>query len=161
MDFGHPRRINLLCSRILLSTFLAGGDEITAAAVARIAMESGRNRRGFAGGYSGPSTVRPCRLIAPFSKTQTGPALEIPTLTHSSVGRCPASSRACVQRPGLPFGLCRWFGTQPYFLLISGSMSGILRAAALQRAFATREGMRTQVLHIDCPGRFELTGRLG
>jgi len=36
---GIPRRINLLCNRLLLATFLANGNDITSADVARVAME--------------------------------------------------------------------------------------------------------------------------
>ena len=160
---GTPRRINLLCNRILLSTFLSGGDEITAAAVARIAMEI---RAEIGEVLPGPAAA-PDRAAMPtdrpiFQDPNESRPLEIPTLTHSvEPGALPHLAPAFNAPAYTVQASVDGSGTQPYFLLISGSMSGILRAAALQRAFATREGMPgLKVLHIDCPGHFELTGDL-
>ncbi|HET8870912.1 MAG TPA: XrtA/PEP-CTERM system-associated ATPase, partial [Aquabacterium sp.] len=161
---GTPRRINLLCNRILLSTFLAGGNEVTAAAVARIAMEIRAEI-----GEALPAPVA-TRAAEPQPQTD-GPApsdidphaprpLAIPTLTQS-VEPKDLTTRSDTA-PGYSVqDLAGADSNSPYFLLISGSMSGALRAAALQQAFASRAGTPgLKYLQIDSPGHFELSTEL-
>ncbi|HET8694195.1 MAG TPA: XrtA/PEP-CTERM system-associated ATPase [Aquabacterium sp.] len=163
---GTPRRINLLCNRILLSTFLAGGDEITAAAVARIAMEIRAEI-----GEALPSRVTAPASDAPPSSTSAPSDVDphaprplvIPTLTHSVEPGDWASSGPAAFEPS--YSVNDQGDTNGsaglYFLLIAGSMAGALRAAALQQAFATRAGVPSlKVLQIDCPGHFELSAEL-
>ncbi|MGE5450919.1 MAG: XrtA/PEP-CTERM system-associated ATPase [Acidobacteriota bacterium] len=140
---GTPRRINLLCNRVLLSTFLAGGSEITAAAVARIAMEI----RAEIGEV----------LPAPQQAASTAPSFEVPTLTHSVEPAHMTPRPASQATAGLSVQGDVATG-EPFFLLVSGSMSGAIRAAALQQAFATRAGLPPlKLVQVDSPGHFELT----
>lgn len=156
---GIPRRINLLCNRVLLSTFLSGGTEVTASAVARIAMEI---RAEIGGALAAPpQAANPVPPSQP--DTMSARPFEVPTLTHSIASDFPSPF---VAGTGSTHATAPSYTTQgdtntaePYFLLISGSMSGAVRAAALQQAFATRSGVPTlKVLQIDSPGHFELTG---
>lgn len=155
---GTPRRINLLCNRVLLSTFLTGGTEITASAVARIAMEI---RAEIGEAFPAPHTPEPTVAAIQTTPVSESRPLEIPTLTQtldqvglSSLPNAPSASTYIA--PNEPTAAD---GAGPYFLLISGSRAGILRAAALQQAFATRASAAAlKVLQIDSPGHFELTG---
>ena len=151
---GTPRRINLLCNRVLLSTFLAGGSEITASAVARIAMEI-RAEIGEALPVHAPAVATSPAFAPP---TSNAPAYEIPTLTHSVE---PFQSRSPQASPSVSHYTVQGDAdhTEPFFLLVSGSMSGAVRAAALQQAFANRSGLPAlKLLQVDSPGYFELTG---
>ncbi|MBP8191507.1 MAG: XrtA-associated ATPase [Aquabacterium sp.] len=155
---GTPRRINLLCNRVLLSTFLTGGTEITASAVARIAMEI---RAEIGEAFPAPHTPEP--PVATISSTPVSESrpLEIPTLTQTldPVGFQPLPSAPSASTYIAQNEPTAADGAGPYFLLISGSRAGILRAAALQQAFATRASAAAlKVLQIDSPGHFELTG---
>lgn len=157
---GTPRRINLLCNRVLLSTFLSGGTEITASAVARIAMEiRAEIGEAFPAPNAAPHSPEPASVLStPVSESRP---LEIPTLTQTldPVGLAPtqfAPSTSTYISPNEPTTAD---GAGPYFLLISGSRAGVLRAAALQQAFSTRASAAAlKVLQIDSPGHFELTG---
>lgn len=153
---GTPRRINLLCNRVLLSTFLSGGTEITASAVARIAMEI---RAEIGEAFPSPNTPEPTAPPVQAPSVSESRPLEVPTLTQTiePTGLAPtASSVATYIAHSEP---ANSDGAAPYFLLISGSRAGILRAAALQQAFSTRANAASlKVLHIDSPGHFELTG---
>lgn len=155
---GTPRRINLLCNRVLLSTFLSGGTEVTASAVARIAMEI-RTEIGEA--LPTPSMVETSSTNRHSSPSTESKPLEIPTLTQTwepvggSQPSVTPSAHAYIEHNELSSTR----DEAPYFLLISGSRAGILRAAALQQAFSNRVSAATlKILQIDSPGHFELTG---
>lgn len=124
---GIPRRINLLCNRLMLATFLAESRIVTATDVARVALEI-RAEIGEAIPASAPANAAP-------PPPPTSPSSELPK---------PSVSR-------LPDG-------QEHVLLIAASRASGIRAAALQRAFASRQGLpELQTLVIDAPGRFELS----
>lgn len=124
---GIPRRINLLCNRLMLATFLAESRIVTATDVARVALEI-RAEIGEAIPASAPANAAP-------PPPPTSPSSELPK---------PSASR-------LPDG-------QEHVLLIAASRASGIRAAALQRAFASRQGLpELQTLVIDAPGRFELS----
>jgi len=79
---GIPRRINLLCNRLLLATFLAEGHHITATDVARIAMEI----RAEIGEPTLTKVViakEPHPHFAPASEVAASVPLSMPTLTDS------------------------------------------------------------------------------
>ena len=152
---GTPRRINLLCNRVLLSTFLTGGTEITASAVARIAMEIRAEI-----GEALPAPIPPVTNTGRTDSVAPQP-FDVPTLTQ-------ALDTPPLEQPlAIPAGASfvsndrshESDASAPYFMLISGSRAGALRAAALQQAFATRTGIPAlKVLQIDSPGHFELSG---
>ena len=147
---GTPRRINLLCNRILLSTFLSGGNDITAANVARIGMEIRAEIGESIHVYTPPSST-PAPQAVP--STASPVPFDVPTLTHSVVsGDLPqAPSPSYTVQDQEP-------SSNPFFLLVSGSRSGAVRTAALQRAFSSRSDMPDlKVLQIERPGYFELT----
>ncbi|MFN4264342.1 MAG: XrtA/PEP-CTERM system-associated ATPase [Aquabacterium sp.] len=168
---GTPRRINLLCNRVLLSTFLAGSHEITAAAVARIAMEIRAEI-----GEAAPAPVyTPSPQPAAVAGQHDAP-LRSPAFTHSTPGALDAIPTLTEQAdipvaytqtwapPPAPSNYALQFSEGqfnpggPFFLLVCGSMSGAVRAAALQQSFARRAAVPSlKILQIDTPGHFELT----
>lgn len=146
---GIPRRINLLCNRLLLATFLAEGQEITATDVARIAMEI-RAEIGEA------VTSRPMGDASPSVEPVQEPLrpMVVPTLTDS-----------IAQQPDAPLKFTNELmqprqtrGPKTHaFLLIVGSRTGCVRAAALQRAFAARNDLPAlKMLLLNVSGHFEL-----
>lgn len=143
---GIPRRINLLCNRVLLGTFLAGEHDISAATVSRIAQEI-RAEIGepavSSGGGSAPPAIAPAVTLK---------ESVIPTLTQGLDGPVPTSSWSApdIQAGNPP--------DTPFLLCLTGSRTGCLRAAPLLKALATRSDLPpARLLHIDTPGHFELT----
>jgi UDP-N-acetylglucosamine 2-epimerase (non-hydrolysing) len=111
--------------------------------------------------FPAPHTPEP--PVATISSTPVSESrpLEIPTLTQTldPVGFQPLPSAPSASTYIAQNEPTAADGAGPYFLLISGSRAGILRAAALQQAFATRASAAAlKVLQIDSPGHFELTG---
>ena len=153
---GIPRRINLLCNRILLATFLAEGNEITAADVARIALEI-RAEIGEATLSPPPAMgVSPAHLASDATSLPQGmPShLSMPTLTDS-VQALPTQPQF---RNELFTPTVHVNTDQAFLLLIASSRTCCIRAAALQKAFASRQDLPAlKWLMIDAPGRFELT----
>ncbi|MBA4110140.1 MAG: ATPase [Leptothrix sp. (in: Bacteria)] len=141
---GIPRRINLLCNRILLATFLAGEHEISGASVSRIAQEIRAEIGEPVLSNTGAS-----------SSANTSLALKesvIPTLTQGLDGPVPGNNWAAPvinpeAQPNTPFLLC-----------LTGSRTGCLRASPLLKALSSRADLPpARLLHIDTPGHFELT----
>lgn len=152
---GIPRRINLLCNRLLLATYLAEGEQITATDVARVAMEiraeigeptTHRVAETAPASEPSPATHRP----APVAEQ---PFLRMPTLTDSVelTPDAPLQFTNELLRPPER-------GPQSHvFLLIASSRTGCVRAAALQKAFASRGDLPAlKLLVINAPGQFEL-----
>lgn len=162
---GIPRRINLLCNRLLLSTFLAGEDHITAPQVAAVAMEI-RAEIGEALPYA-PSSAQP--LVAPSAPARQAPA----ALAPSAYPAAATDHRAERPAPPAPHTdpLQAWAPPQlatheprhgdahseRFFLIVTGSRTACLRTAALQKAFGNRNDLPPlKHLQIDTPGAFEL-----
>lgn len=165
---GIPRRINLLCNRLLLATYLADGVDITSANVAAIAMEI-RSEIGEAlpqrsldtppASHTPPpidhssSTSEPKPLTDPLDATPGGrPPGELAPLSgiYSANPAGEPNLGLRTQDAGDP--------SAPFFLIVSGSRSACLRTAALRKAFANRSELpMLKHLHIDTPGRFELS----
>ena len=153
---GIPRRINLLCNRLLLATYLAEGNEITSADVARVAMEI-RAEIGEPVMSRQDAPAPSPAAFTPQPPTQAEPqrSLVMPTLTDSAA--LPPES------PRFPNELLRPAASRgprsDAFLIVASSRSGCVRAVALQKAFANRADLPTlKLLVLNAPGRFELTG---
>ena len=159
---GIPRRINLLCNRLLLATFLAESHIITAADVARVALEI-RAEIGEATPSASPA-ANGSPHMAPHQarEPQIGPAGDhlsqqaawIPTLTDNVV------SPAVLPHftPATHHLGSSDSAQSPHLLLVAASRAGCIRAAALQKAFLARQDLpRLQTLLIEAPGRFELS----
>jgi UDP-N-acetylglucosamine 2-epimerase len=147
---GIPRRINLLCNRLLLATYLAEGKDITAADVARIAMEI----RAEIGEPTLTRVDSHSQAPAAESLPPVQRPLVMPTLTDSV--EAPSDTPR--------FGNELLHPTQVRgprthaFLMIAGSRTGCVRAAALQKVFASRTDLpNLKLLVINAPGQFELT----
>lgn len=160
---GIPRRINLLCNRILLATFLAEGNEITAADVARIALEI-RAEIGEATLSPPPVMGSPqqanlttdsAAISMQVGLSQGMPShLSMPTLTDSVLA-LPTQQQF---RNELFTPTAHVNTDQAFLLLVASSRTCCIRAAALQKAFASRQDLPAlKWLIIDAPGRFELT----
>jgi len=159
---GIPRRINLLSNRILLATFLAEGNDITAADVARIALEI-RAEIGEAT-LTPPPAMGPSPVHLATATGDAGPSgmqpgqlspLTLPTLTDS-VQALPTQPQF---RNELFTPTVHVDAQQAFLLLVASSRTCCIRAAALQKAFASRQDLPAlKWLMIDAPGRFELTG---
>ncbi|TAK93307.1 MAG: DUF2075 domain-containing protein [Aquabacterium sp.] len=148
---GIPRRINLLCNRLLLATFLAEGRSITSTDVARIAMEIRAE-------IGEPTLTRvDSHNIAPAAANLPEPQrpLVMPTLTDSVEAplETPKFSNELLNPDSVR-------GPRTHaFLMVAGSRTGCIRAAALQKAFATRTDLPAlKLLTINAPGQFELNG---
>jgi UDP-N-acetylglucosamine 2-epimerase len=152
---GIPRRINLLCNRLLLATFLVEGREITAADVARIAMEI-RAEIGepvMSRVENQPPQAQQVQVSERLPEPSNRP-LAMPTLTDSVVlaPETPQFSNQLLQPTASR-------GPRAHaFLMIVGSRAGCVRAAALQKAFASRTDLPAlKLLMLSAPGHFELT----
>ncbi len=157
---GIPRRINLLCNRLLLATYLAEAQRITAPDVARVAMEIraeigeplGHARAPTAEpGAMPPGDVQPLRppTTQPGALDEPPPAAITPTLLTDAV--VPPTVQWA---PPVPAN-----GQGEAFLLVASSRASAIRAAALQRAFASRNDLPPlKLLVMQSPGSFELTG---
>ena len=141
---GIPRRINLLCNRVLLGTFLAGGHEISALGVSRIAQEIRAEIGEPIPGHHGTS--------APSAPVLALEDLGAPTRPQALDGPEAAS------RWIAPAALSSGQADTPFILCLTGSRTGCLRAAPLLKALSNRSDMLpARLLHIDTPGHFELT----
>ena len=157
---GIPRRINLLCNRVLLATFLAESHIVTAADIARVALEIraeiGEVTPTSPPAGSGMATLSPSQTSEPrlaASGYGSPPAQAVPTLTDNVVMPPLQPQFATAQFHGQVAS-----GSQPHVLMITASRAGCIRAAALQRSFASRQDVPPlRTLLIDSPGRFELT----
>ncbi|MBI5926160.1 MAG: UDP-N-acetylglucosamine 2-epimerase [Aquabacterium sp.] len=148
---GIPRRINLLCNRLLLATYLIEGHNVTSADVARIAMEIRAE-------IGEPTLTRVANHdLSPATEAVPQPQrpLVMPTLTDSVEAPLdmPRFSNALLQPATVR-------GPRTHaFLMVAGSRTGCIRAAALQKAFAARTDLPAlKLLTINAPGRFELHG---
>lgn len=148
---GIPRRINLLCNRLLLATYLTEGNEITAADVARIAMEIRAE-------IGEPTMTRAAEPPPPRLPSNAEPPRGLsvmPTLTDSLELTPDAPARFTNElleaaAPREP--------SARVMLLIAASRTGCIRAAALQKAFANRNDLPDlKLLVLNAPGQFELT----
>jgi general secretion pathway protein A len=148
---GIPRRINMLCNRLLLATFLAEGHLITAADVARIALEIRAEI-----GEVTPSAPPAGSGLAPLAPSvqATPPAgLSLPTLTDN------ISALPLQPQFSNPLMAPHQATSLGHVLLVTGSRAGCVRAAALQKAFSSRQDLPAlRFLLVDAPGRFELQG---
>ncbi len=147
---GIPRRINLLCNRLLLATFLAEGHNITVTDVARIAMEI---RAEIGEPIASRLSEAPVAETAPMQQAYR-PG-NMPTLTHSVTSQ----SDAPLQFTNELLQPTQQRGPRTHaFLLIVGSRTGCVRAAPLQRAFAARDDLPAlKILALNVPGHFELS----
>lgn len=155
---GIPRRINLLCNRILLATFLAEGNEITAADVARIALEIRAE--------IGEATLSPPPAMAAvqphLAQAHLAPSAPGHMLAHASL---PTLTDSVLSLPAQPEFRNELFtptlhvdADKAFLLLVTSSRTGCVRTAALQKAFASRQDLPAlKWLVIDAPGRFELS----
>ena len=159
---GIPRRINLLCNRILLATFLAEGNEITAADVARIALEI---RAEIGEATLSPPPVMgstPAHLASDVTATSMQAGLQPGLPSHLSMPTLTDSVQPLPTQPQFRNELftptVHAHTDQAFLLLIASSRTCCIRAAALQKAFASRQDLPAlKWLMIDAPGRFELT----
>ncbi len=148
---GIPRRINLLCNRLLLATYLAEGHEVTAAAVAKVAMEIRAE-------IGEPTVTRVESLGAPSPE----PLHVQPT--DAAAIRMPEPVSAVpqvVSPPSVSWSVSNAgvSSQDQHLLLVVSSRAGCVRAAALQRAFSARNDLPPlRLLVINTPDRFELTG---
>lgn len=141
---GIPRRINLLCNRILLATFLAGESEITAASVSRIAQEIRAE--------IGEPVLSNSGMFPAASTAWTPKDSSTPTLTQSLGETGPTSHLAA------PLINPEAKTDTPFLLCLTGSRTGCLRASPLLKALSCRAELpAARLLHIDTPGHFELT----
>ncbi|MDE2400750.1 MAG: XrtA-associated ATPase [Burkholderiales bacterium] len=141
---GIPRRINLLCNRVLLATFLASEQTISGASVSRIAQEIRAE-------IGEPVLSMPLSAPAPTQLNQTdafnttltqGDESDVPTAAWSSP--IPSVAHSGVDAP--------------FLLCVTGSRGACLRAASLLKALGNRSDLpAARLLHIDTPGNFELT----
>jgi UDP-N-acetylglucosamine 2-epimerase len=155
---GIPRRINLLCNRVLLATFLHEGHTISPADVARVALEI-RAEIGEAtpsappaGAGQPPLNTAEARAphLAPTAYPHPDPAA-VPTLTDN-VAMAPLAPQFATPRVHTQAD-----SGQAHLLLVTASRAGCIRAAALQRAFMSRQDLPPlRTLLIESPGRFEL-----
>lgn len=152
---GIPRRINLLCNRVLLATFLAESHIVTAADVARVALEIRAEI-----GEVTPSAPPAGSGLAPLSPSQ---AREPQLASSTYAAGLPTLTDNVMSAPLQPL-----FASTPHIhgapasrghlLLVAASRAGCIRAAALQRAFLSRQDLPPlQTLLIEAPGRFELS----
>ena len=154
---GIPRRINLLCNRVLLATFLAEGHIVTSADIARVALEIraeiGEVTPSPPPAGSGLAPLSPSQAREPQLAAYGPPPVGVPTLTDN-VALAPLQPQfATPQYHGQSAT-----GGQPHLLMLTASRAGCIRAAALQRAFLSRQDLPAlRTLLIDSPGRFELT----
>ena len=155
---GIPRRINLLCNRVLLATFLHEGHAVTAADVARVALEI-RAEIGEATPSAPPAGAGQAPLDASEGRephlAPTGyplpDAMSVPTLTDN-VAMAPLAPQFATPRVH-----AHEASDQPHLLLVTASRAGCIRAAALHRAFMSRQDLPPlRTLLIEAPGRFEL-----
>lgn len=153
---GIPRRINLLCNRLLLATFLAESHIITAADVARMALEIRAEI-----GEVTPSAPPAGSGLAPLATSQ---AHEPQLASYAYQGGIPTLTDNVVSAPQQPqFTTAAHFHATPnagalhHVLLVTASRAGCIRAAALQKTFLSRQDLPSlQTLLIEAPGRFEL-----
>ncbi len=149
---GIPRRINLLCNRLLLATYLAEGKDITSTDVARIAMEIRAE-------IGEPTLTRVDQPAGTAQDVAYAAAprqpLMMPTLTDSVAAplEAPLFTNELLNPPAVK-------GPQNQaFLLVASSRTGCVRAAALQKAFANRTDLPAlKLLVINSQGQFELNG---
>ncbi|MDO9237498.1 MAG: XrtA-associated ATPase [Aquabacterium sp.] len=150
---GIPRRINLLSNRLLLSAFLSEVHQITSTDVARIAMEIRAEIGEPTMAHVAGRTDAPSHETLERAPEPQRP-LVMPTLTDSVVQPIDVS-RFTNELMTAPVTK----GPRAHaFLMVAGSRSGCVRAAALQRAFASRTDLPTlKLLVVNAPGQFELT----
>lgn len=155
---GIPRRINLLCNRLLLGTYLSGGMRIQAADVARTALEI---RAEIGEPIMSTPDVSRAVPMAPASAPASAPdsAGQAPL-------RLPALTQGLDEPPGTGHGFTNELlhpratpGPKAHaFLMVAGSRTACVRAAALQRTFASRADMPVlKLLALHVPGCFELS----
>lgn len=145
---GIPRRINLLCNRLLLATYLAEGQDITALDVTRVAMEM-------------RAEIGEAILTQPVSRTHIEPtASPLPdaqTATLTEGVASPTAPIAEARSTGIQRNTAHT-GQTPHLLLIAGSLADCTRAAALQAVCRTRADLpELRWLVLDAPGRFGLS----
>jgi general secretion pathway protein A len=132
---GIPRKINLLCNRLLLATFLSDVQQITAALVRETGNDLARETGG-ARVLSEVSSAReasaPSAEIGAAMTTATSAAASSPYEPHDIVRIAPA---------GVDLSSIR----APLLLLVDNPM-GALKAAVLARAFAALEELPPCVL---------------
>jgi general secretion pathway protein A len=136
---GIPRRINLLCNRVLLSTYLADAHEVNATIVAQVAMEI----RAEIGEPLHRLAPPPAEAGAGASAVESRP-LHVepdsrPMPLSPAQGLTPVSNSPGTVASGVAVHAANMTPGEPHFLLIASSRAGCIRAAALQRAFANRE----------------------
>ena len=163
---GIPRRINLLCNRVLLAAYLKEADTITTAEVSRVGMEMRAE-------IGEPIALGQARdLHRPIAEAGMGAphaAHALPRLNESvPEGQAhEANLQTSVMSSWAPAGLAGGHTTpvfsgtdhsrSPCLLMITGSRSGCIRAAAMQRAMGARQDMPPlKWVCVETPGRFEL-----
>jgi general secretion pathway protein A len=166
---GIPRRINMLCNRLLLSTFLAEAHRITAPDVARVAMEIraeigeplGFSPPGDGPGTSANANASSSASTSTYEPTGSQQPIKPPTTRPGDLGP-PIYARPSDLPPpvrGLPPAVNNLAGQAAAFLLVASSRAACIRAAALQRAFAARDDLPPlKLMVIQTPGYFELSG---
>jgi putative secretion ATPase (PEP-CTERM system associated) len=128
---GVPRRVNLLCNRLLLATYLGNGDDITRARVEQVAREMRREV-----GEAGPVTLPAPRPPEPLRRARTEPASGSDDGGHTGVVRRVRGELAPLKAP---------------LLCIVDTPSAYLEAAALAHELA-QHGELPQLVCIH-PGR--------
>jgi general secretion pathway protein A len=164
---GIPRRINLLCNRVLLATFLSESHRITAADVARVAMEI-RTEIGEPVGFGAsakPASAPQREPIdhQPLKPPDTRPG-ELSALSGSApeADWSPAGAQMLMPAQGsmsMPALSGSMHGGSDSFLIVASTRAACIRVAAMQRAFTMRNDLPPlRFLVMQTPGRFELTG---
>jgi len=147
---GIPRRINMLCNRVLLSTFLEEGDTVDAGTVSRIAQEIraeigeaplSRKREADVEIDSQPMPLdgghgTPVSITQGLEPLPAGATLTWPANGHTSTSEA---------------------SEQPFILCVTSSRASTLRAAPLVRLAGMRQGMLpVRVLQFDTANGFHL-----
>jgi general secretion pathway protein A len=152
---GIPRRINLLCNRLLLATYLAEGHDITSATVAKVAMEIRAE-------IGEPTVTRVDSLLAPTPEplhVQEMPAPGLPQAPLNPLSGLMTAAPAPSPAASWALGNTTVSPNDQHLLIVASSRAGCVRAAALQRAFAARNDLPPlRLLVINTAERFELTG---
>lgn len=124
---GVPRRINTLCSRLLLSAFLGGCDDIDAARVLAVAREI---QLELTGSDRTPRTTGP----ADARGTAAATAIEPERVAADDAGPGAAA-------PANVVALLRGAETQGPIICVASSQQAVVDMGALLRAFARREDL--------------------
>jgi general secretion pathway protein A len=153
---GIPRRINLLCNRLLLATYLAEGHDITAATVAKVAMEIRAE-------IGEPTVTRVDSLQSPLQEPlhvqEQSATAAMPQAPFNPLAGLMTAAPTEAPSASWALGNATVSPNDQHLLVVASSRSGCVRAAALQRAFAARNDLPPlRLLVINSADGFTLSG---